>query len=194
MLSARVPVTVVAADRPCRGLEVAKAAGIDTELVDRNDYGGYGADFDRARFTEHLVARLAPYRLDLVAMAGFGTVVTQAMHDAFSGRLLNTHPALLPAFPGWHAVEEALAAGAEVTGCTVHVATLDMDSGPVLAQQEVPVLAGDTVQSLHERIKEVERSLYPATIMAVLDALAAGGRATDVTSVPAEGNRREPAR
>lgn len=173
---------------------MAEAAGIDTELVDRNDFGGYGADFDRAQFTEALVARLVPYRLDLVAMAGFGTVVTQAMHDAFAGPVLNTHPALLPAFPGWHAVEEALAAGVEVTGCTVHVATLDMDSGPVLAQQEVPVLAGDTVQSLHERIKEVERSLYPATIVAVLDALAAGGKATDVASVQAVGSRREPAR
>ena len=81
-----------------------------------------------------------------------------------STRVLNTHPALLPAFPGWHAVEDALAAGVKVTGCTVHVATAEVDAGPIVAQEAVPVLAGDTVESLHERIKAVERRLYPDTI------------------------------
>ena len=78
--------------------------------------------------------------------------------------------ALLPAFPGWHAVEDALAAGATVTGCTVHLATVDMDAGPVLAQEEVVVRGDDTAASLHERIKEVERRLYPATIRKVIAA------------------------
>jgi len=88
---------------------------------------------------------------------------------------VNTHPALLPAFKGWHAVAEALAAGVKVTGCTVHVAELEVDEGVILAQQTVPVLADDTVESLHERIKIVERKLYPETIRAALAALEKGG-------------------
>ena len=83
--------------------------------------------------------------------------------------MLNTHPALLPAFKGWHAVADALGAGAAVTGCTVHIATLEVDEGPILAQEEVAVLPGDTVESLHERIKTVERQLYPATIRRFLE-------------------------
>ena len=84
------------------------------------------------------------HQVDLVAMAGFGTVMTEAVHRAFPGRILNTHPALLPAFPGWHGVRDALAAGVAETGCTVHIATLEMDAGPILAQEVVPVLPGDT--------------------------------------------------
>jgi phosphoribosylglycinamide formyltransferase 1 len=109
-------------------------------------------------------------------MAGFGTVLGRPVHDVYGGRILNTHPALLPAFPGWRAVEDALAAGATVTGCTVHLATMEMDAGPVLAQEEVAVRPDDTVESLHERIKAVERRLYPATIRRVM---AAGVAAED---------------
>src|SRR5205814_561600 len=90
------------------------------------------------------------------------------IHDAYPGRILNTHPALLPAFPGWHAVDEALAAGVKVTGCTVHVAGVEVDTGPILAQEAVPVLPDDTKETLHERIKEVERRLYPETIEAFI--------------------------
>jgi phosphoribosylglycinamide formyltransferase-1 len=108
-------------------------------------------------------------------MAGFGTVVDQPLHDAFAGRVLNTHPALLPAFPGWHAVEAALEAGVKVTGCTVHLATLEMDAGPILAQEAVPVAGDDTVATLHERIKRVERRLYPATVLKMLGELATTG-------------------
>jgi phosphoribosylglycinamide formyltransferase-1 len=97
-------------------------------------------------------------------MAGFMTVLDKPVFDAFPGRVLNTHPALLPAFKGAHAVDEALAAGVKVTGCTVHLATPEVDDGPILAQEAVPVLPGDTVESLHERIKAVERRLYPHTI------------------------------
>jgi phosphoribosylglycinamide formyltransferase-1 len=82
---------------------------------------------------------------------------------------VNTHPALLPAFKGWHAVEEALAAGVKVTGCTVHLATLEVDDGPILAQEAVPVLPDDTVETLHERIKEVERHLYPAVLHELIE-------------------------
>jgi phosphoribosylglycinamide formyltransferase-1 len=96
-------------------------------------------------------------------MAGFGTVVPD-LPAAFPGRVLNTHPALLPAFKGWHAVRDALALGVKVTGTTVHIATEAVDDGPILAQEAVPVLPGDTEDTLHERIKQVERRLYPATI------------------------------
>lgn len=174
MAAAGVPVAVVVSDRPCRGLELAPSFGAAAELVDRRDWGGFGPGFDRPGYTEALTGVLAAHVPDLVAMAGFGTVLGQSVHDAFGGRILNTHPALLPAFPGWHAVDDALAAGVAVTGCTVHLATLEMDAGPVLAQEEVPVLAGDTVASLHERIKAVERRLYPATVLAALAALAGG--------------------
>lgn len=174
MLAEGVPVTVVLADRPCRGLEVAAAAGVATELVDRARHGGYGPGFDRHGFTVAVTDALLAHAVDLVAMAGFGTVLGAPVHDAFPGRILNTHPSLLPAFPGWHPVAEALAAGAGVTGCTVHVATLEVDAGAVLAQEEVPVLPGDTEAALHERIKRVERRLYPATVLAVLHDLEGG--------------------
>jgi phosphoribosylglycinamide formyltransferase 1 len=173
MLAEHVPVALVLADRRCRALEVAARAGVDTELVDRADFGGYGAGFDRWAFTRRVTDVLNAHDVELVAMAGFGTVFARPLFDAFPGRVLNTHPALLPAFPGWHAVEEALAAGVAVTGCTVHLATVETDAGPVLAQAEVPVLAGDTVESLHERIKEVERRLYPATVKTMIDDLEA---------------------
>jgi phosphoribosylglycinamide formyltransferase-1 len=175
MLDADVPVAVVLSDRPCRGLEVARSAGVVTELVDRREWGGFGPSFDRLAFTGQVARALSAHAPDLVAMAGFGTVLDQPVHAAFPGRILNTHPALLPAFPGWHGVEDALAAGVAVTGCTVHIATLAMDAGPILAQEAVPVQPDDTVESLHERIKEVERRLYPATIRRALEELATAG-------------------
>jgi phosphoribosylglycinamide formyltransferase-1 len=97
-------------------------------------------------------------------MAGFMTVLDKPVFDAYQGRIVNTHPSLLPAFRGAHAVEDALAFGVQVTGCTVHVATVEVDDGPILAQEAVPVLPGDTVATLHERIKEVERRLYPEVV------------------------------
>jgi phosphoribosylglycinamide formyltransferase 1 len=170
LLAEGLPVVVVVADRPCRGLEIAADHAVAGELVDRAAFGGFGDGFARDAFTRGVVEVLERHDVDLVAMAGFGTVLTGAAHDAYGGRILNTHPALLPAFPGWHAVEDALAAGATVTGCTVHVATVDMDAGPILAQEEVAVRPDDTAATLHERIKEVERRLYPATIRTVMAA------------------------
>jgi phosphoribosylglycinamide formyltransferase-1 len=187
LLEAGLPIVAVVADRPCRGLQVAEDAGVPAVLVDRAEFGGFGAGFDRAGYTRRLTEALAGLDVDLVVMAGFGTVLDQPIHDAFPARILNTHPALLPAFPGWHAVEEALAAGVTVTGCTVHLATLDMDAGPVLAQAEVPVLPGDTVESLHERIKAVERTLYPDTIRAVMARIEA--EKVPAKASPAEGGR-----
>src|ERR1700728_4562169 len=178
MFEAGLPVTTVLSDRPCAALALAEARGAAPELVDRKLYGGFGPDFDREGFTATVSATLVAHQADLVAMAGFGTVMTQAVHDAFGGRILNTHPALLPAFPGWHGVRDALAAGATESGCTVHLATVEMDAGPILAQQAVPVHPGDTEATLHERIKIVERSLYPATVAWALREIE-GGREID---------------
>ena len=161
MLDADLPIAVVIADRPCTALERAEQAAIPAELVARTSFG---ADFDRDAYTAEVVAVLRRYDISLVAMAGFGTILGQAVHDAFPGAIVNTHPALLPAFKGWHAVEDAFDAGVKVTGCTVHLATLEVDEGPILAQEAVPVLDGDTVETLHERIKDVERRLYPKVL------------------------------
>jgi phosphoribosylglycinamide formyltransferase-1 len=173
ILGTDLPVQLVVADRPCRALDVAIDHKIVTELVDRKDFGGFGSRFDRTAYTSGVTEVLQRHGVDVVVMAGFGTVLADPIHTAYPGRILNTHPALLPAFPGWHAVEDALAAGVAETGTTVHLATLEMDAGPILAQRAVPVLPGDTADSLHERIKEVERTLYPATIRRFVDGLAA---------------------
>ncbi|CAN5226435.1 phosphoribosylglycinamide formyltransferase [soil metagenome] len=165
ILTEKLPVAVVVVDRECPAIGVATGHGVPAVLVERTSYG---PDFDRVAYTEQVVDVLVAHQVDLVVMAGFGTVFEKPIHDAYPGRILNTHPALLPAFPGWHAVEDALAHGARVTGCTVHVATLEVDAGPILAQEAVPVLPDDTVEALHERIKDVERRLYPQTIRAVL--------------------------
>ena len=173
LLADSLPIVVVVADRPCRGLEIAVGHHVATELVDRRAFGGFGDEFLRDAFTRRVVEVLEHHNVDLVVMAGFGTVLTAPVHDAYHARILNTHPALLPAFPGWHAVEDALAAGATVTGCTVHLATVDMDAGPILAQQEVDVRPDDTTATLHERIKEVERQLYPRAIRLYMASLTA---------------------
>ena len=165
ILEAGIPVEVVAADRSCRALEVAESAGVAGELVERESFG---KRFDREAYTQRLVDVLRKYDVELVVIAGFGTVVP-GLAAAFPNRALNTHPALLPAFKGWHAVRDALAAGVSETGCTVHLVTEEVDSGPILAQETVPVLPGDTEDSLHERIKEVERRLYPEVIRKVID-------------------------
>jgi phosphoribosylglycinamide formyltransferase-1 len=161
ILQADLPVVVVVVDRPCGAVALAQRAGVPAELVERESFG---ADFDRAAYTDRVVEALQGHGVDLVVMAGFGTVLEKQVHDAFPGRILNTHPSLLPAFPGWHSVEDALAAGVKVTGCTIHVAVPEVDSGPILAQEAVPVLEDDTVESLHERIKAIEHHLYPETI------------------------------
>jgi phosphoribosylglycinamide formyltransferase-1 len=178
-----VAIALVGADRPCRGLEVARDAGIEALLLDRADYGGFGPGFDRARYSSDLAKELTSRGIDVVAMAGFGTIITAAFHDAFPGRVLNTHPSLLPDFKGWHAVAQALASGVADTGCTVHVATLELDDGPILAQRRVAVEADDDESSLHERIKAVERELYPAVVARVMAALDEG---RDISSVTKE--------
>lgn len=161
LIEAELPIGIVVADRPCGAEAVAARAGIAVKLVRRSSFG---PDFDRQGYTDELVGVLQANEIGLVAMAGFGTVLSASFFDAFDGRVVNTHPALLPAFRGWHAVEAALEAGVPETGCTVHLATATLDDGPILAQEAVAVLPGDTVELLHERIKQVERRLYPAVL------------------------------
>jgi phosphoribosylglycinamide formyltransferase-1 len=161
MLERRLPVVVVIADRPCGALEIARDAGVEAVLVERSDFG---ADFDRVAYTHDVVDALQAHDVELVAIAGFGTILSKPFVDAYGGRAVNTHPALLPAFKGWHAVRDALEAGVKVTGTTVHLVTEEVDAGPILAQESVPVLDDDTEATLHERIKEVERRLYPEVI------------------------------
>jgi phosphoribosylglycinamide formyltransferase-1 len=166
ILDAELPVAVVVVDRVCPAIDRAESVGAAVELVERESFGD---DFDRDGYTHRVVDALKRHDVDLVAMAGFGTILAQEIHDAYPARILNTHPALLPAFKGWHAVRDALAAGVDVTGCTVHLATLEVDEGPILAQEEVAVLPDDTEETLHERIKEVERRLYPRVIREQLE-------------------------
>lgn len=175
IVEAGIEVAVVVADRPCLGLEKAENYGIPTEVVDRA--GWPIAKFDpesdivdpaRDDFTRQVVATLRSHDIDFVCMAGWMTVLTQAMFDAFGGRVTNNHPALLPSFPGAHAVRDALAYGVKVTGCTIHVATAVMDKGPILAQEAVDVLPNDTEDSLQERIKVVERRLLPIVLKQLL--------------------------
>lgn len=161
ILDARLDVAVVLADRPCPALEVAARAGVPAEVIERESYG---PDFDRVAYTHRVVDALKRHQVDVIAMAGFGTILGRPIFERYGGRILNTHPALLPGFKGWHAVREALAAGVKVTGCTVHIATEVVDEGPILAQEAVRVEPGDTEETLHERIKAVERRLYPETI------------------------------
>jgi phosphoribosylglycinamide formyltransferase 1 len=165
ILADGIPVSVVVVDRPCRAVDVARDAGIDALVVERTDFS---KSFDRDGYTDRVVAALRASDIELVVMAGFGTVMPKAATE-FPGRLINTHPALLPSFKGWHAVRAALDAGVKVTGCTVHIATEIMDEGPILAQEAVEVRPDDTEESLHERIKEVERRIYPATIRRVIE-------------------------
>jgi phosphoribosylglycinamide formyltransferase-1 len=167
ILAAGLHPVVVVSDRPCRALEIAADAGVPACLVRRREFG---PRFDRAAYTDEVVRSLKDAGTGLVAMAGFMTVLGPEAFSAFPDRILNTHPSLLPAFPGAHAVRDALAFGVKVTGCTVHVATETVDHGPILAQEAVPVLPGDDERTLHERIKAVERRLYPEIIAAAASA------------------------
>jgi phosphoribosylglycinamide formyltransferase-1 len=141
-------------------LERARANGIESGVI---DCGGFHTKFpdDAQRET---AARLMAAGVELVCLAGFMRMVKRPLLDAFPGRILNIHPALLPAFPGLEAWKQALAAGAAETGATVHYVDEGMDTGPVILQEKVPVLPGDTAASLHARIQAAEHRLYPAAI------------------------------
>lgn len=166
MLAADLPIELVATDRKCRGLQIGIDAGIESVLLERIDFA---ETFDRDEYSLRLIELLNANSIDLVAMAGFGTVLGPRVFQEMPGQVVNTHPALLPSFPGWHGVRDALEFGVKVTGCTVHVATAEVDHGPILAQEAVPVLADDDEATLHERIKVVERRLYIDTLRSIVE-------------------------
>nr|WP_018682749.1 phosphoribosylglycinamide formyltransferase [Actinokineospora enzanensis] len=147
-------VVAVGADRfRAGGLERAEQADVPTFSVRLRDFP------DRAAWDVALTEAVAAHEPDLVVSAGFMKIVGPAFMARFAGKMINTHPALLPAFPGAHPVRDALEHGVRVSGATVHLADDAVDSGPILAQEAVPVLAGDDEAGLHERIKAVERRL-----------------------------------
>ena len=159
-----VPAQVVAVggDRVCQGLVRASLEGIPTFVVRYGDYGS------RDEWSDALRGRVAQYAPDLVVCAGLMRILAPVFVDAFEGRLINLHPSLLPAFPGAHAVRDALIAGVKVTGTTVHIVDREVDHGEILAQATVPVLGGDDEVRLHERIKEVEHRMLPEVCSALL--------------------------
>lgn len=155
-----VHIIAVGADRPCSGLQHAVAAGVPTFTVARS------AHPSRPEWNVALAAAVRAHQPDLVVLAGFMRVLGPGFLDT-APLVLNTHPSLLPSFPGAHAVADALAHGVRVSGVTVHVVDAGLDTGPILAQQAVGVLHGDTEETLHERIKVVERGLLVDVVSAV---------------------------
>ncbi|WP_278261891.1 phosphoribosylglycinamide formyltransferase [Nocardia sp. AG03] len=154
-------IVAVGVDRVCAATDHAEAAGIEHFRVAVQDFP------DRAAWDHALTEAVDAFRPDLVVSAGFMKIVGPAFLERFGGRFINTHPALLPSFPGAHGVRDALAYGAKVTGCTVHLVDAGVDTGPILAQEAVDVLPGDDEAALHERIKVVERRLLAEVIAAV---------------------------
>jgi phosphoribosylglycinamide formyltransferase-1 len=167
---------LVLADRPCPAEGLAEERGLAFLLVDRTLWRSADGAFAREAYSDAVGQALAEREIELVALAGFGTVLAGAILERYHGAMLNTHPSLLPSFPGWHAVAQALAFGVKVTGTTVHLVVPEVDAGPILAQEPVRVAPGDDVASLHERIKETERWLYPSVLAATLRVLAPGRR------------------
>lgn len=154
-------IVAVGVDRDCAATEHAGAAGIPAFKVSIKDFA------DRTGWDTALTSAVVQHQPDLVVSAGFMKILGPSFLAKFGGRIINTHPALLPAFPGAHAVPDAMAYGVKVTGSTVHLVDDGVDTGPILAQEPVAVLPGDTESSLHERIKVVERRLLADVIAAV---------------------------
>jgi phosphoribosylglycinamide formyltransferase 1 len=154
-------IVAVGVDRDCPAIEIAADASVPTYTVRLGDYP------DRPAWDAAITKATASYQPDLIVSAGFMKILGPQFLSRFMGRILNTHPALLPAFPGAHAVPDALEYGVKVTGCSVHLVDAGTDTGPILAQEAVPVLDDDDVATLHERIKVVERQLLVDVLAAV---------------------------
>ena len=153
---------VVSNQEQAAGLERARKAGIDTVVLSHEDYG------TREMFDAALVDGLKSYRVNLVCLAGFMRLLSSNFVAAFPGAILNVHPSLLPSFPGLNAQRQALDYGAKVSGATVHIVTATLDNGPIVLQASVPVVEGDTVESLSNRILAEELRIYPEAIRLVL--------------------------
>ena len=163
----RIPdaeIAVVISDKAgARGLELAKERGIETVAIERRGRS-------REEHEHEIIAVLRERRVDLVCLAGYMRLLSPCFVEAFRGRILNIHPSLLPAFPGLDAQRQALEHGVKVSGCTVHFVDETLDGGPIIMQRTVPVLEGDTVETLSARILEQEHRLYPEAIASILAA------------------------
>ena len=163
----RIPnaeIAVVISDKAgARGLELAKERGIETLAIERRGR-------NREEHEREIIAALRERQVDLICLAGYMRLLSPCFVEAFRGRILNIHPSLLPAFPGLDAQRQALEYGAKVSGCTVHFVDETLDSGPIIAQRAVPVIEGDTVDSLSARILEQEHQLYIEAVKLVLTA------------------------
>ncbi|WP_308113551.1 phosphoribosylglycinamide formyltransferase [Kineosporia corallincola] len=151
------------------GLERARAAGVPTAVVQLKDFP------DRAAWDRGLLRAVEAFSPDLIVLAGFMRILGEPLLAAYGGRIVNTHPALLPAFPGAHGVRDALAHGVKVTGCSVILIDAGVDSGPIIAQRATEVLDDDTEETLHERIKVIEREL----LVDVVERMTTGGWQVD---------------
>ncbi len=168
MSAARAPdypaeIALVLSNRPdAGGLAIAARAGIPAEAIDHRPFGQ-----DRAAHEAVLDTRLRQAEIEIVCLAGYMRRLTPFLVDAWAGRMINIHPSLLPSFPGLHTHARALAAGVCLHGCTVHLVTHGVDEGPIIAQAAIPVLPGDTEDSLAARVLAQEHILYPAALRAI---------------------------
>ena len=161
-------IALVLANRPdAKGLERAAEFGIATAVVDHTDFSG-----DREAFEKEVDDVLKTHKIELVALAGFMRILTPYLVNAWSGRMINIHPALLPSFKGLATHERALEEGVKLHGATVHFVSAEMDDGPIIIQGAVPVLDSDTPDTLAARVLDVEHKIYPRAL-----ALVAGGKA-----------------
>ena len=166
ILEAKLNATVAAvlSNNPsAEGLEIARGAGVDTRVVSHRDYT------DRASFDRALADTIAAYHPDLLVLAGFMRILTEAFISRFSGRIMNIHPSLLPAFPGLDTHRRAIDEGVKLHGCTVHFVTPTLDHGPIVIQSAVPVLPDDDEERLAARVLEQEHAVYPQAIRWFLD-------------------------
>lgn len=154
-------VVVISDKADARGLELAAQRGIETLAIERRGR-------NREEHENEIIAALRERRVDLICLAGYMRLLSSCFVEAFRGRILNIHPSLLPAFPGLDAQRQALEHGAKVSGCTVHFVDETLDGGPIIAQREVPVIEGDTVDTLSSRILEQEHKLYAEAVALVL--------------------------
>jgi phosphoribosylglycinamide formyltransferase-1 len=170
-----VRIDLVLSNRPdAGGLATARRSGVHAEAVDHRDFGR-----DRGAHETAIDALLRAAEIEIVCLAGYMRLLTPVLVQAWEGRMLNIHPSLLPCFPGLHTHARALEAGVKLHGCTVHIVTQEMDTGPILAQAAVPVLPGDTEDELAQRVLRQEHRIYPAALATF---------ATDVSAVlPAPG-------
>jgi len=155
-------IAIVVSDKAsARGLELAKERGIETRAIERRGR-------TREEHEREIIEALRERQVDLVCLAGYMRLLSPCFVEAFSGRILNIHPSLLPSFPGLDAQRQALKHGVKVSGCTVHFVDETLDGGPIIMQRVVPVIEGDTVETLSARILEQEHQLYPEALALVL--------------------------